>query len=554
MSSRSSSAAVGLAFVIGMLALSMFCGSVAADSPRGDEDTDALVPMAPVKLNGEELFRVRGVATFPAEMRADAISQRLRTLAGNAAIPADSLRVVEFGDHFRIVAGDEILMRVYDEDSSVEDVSRSNLANAIRNRMASAVLTYRNDRQPRVLLRKTAWVLAATAVLLIGLFVIRRGLRRLDGVIERRYRSKLRGLQIQTFQVIHAEQLWVVALGLLRLVRVVALLVLVVAYAEFVLGIYPWTRSLAVRGGSLLLDPLRTMGRAVLASIPNLVFIALIIVVTRYVLKLTRLFFDGIQHQTLTFAGFDPDWAMPTYRIVRLLMLVFAVVVAYPYIPGSNTAAFKGLSVFLGIILSLGSSSVISNIIAGYTMTYRRAFKLGDRVRIGEVLGEVTEMRVMVTHVRSIKNEEVVIPNSTILQTHVINYSTLARQHGIILHTTVGIGYETPWRQVEAMLLLAAERTPGLLREPPPFVLQKGLGDFCVTYEINVYCDQPQLMPRLYTALHQSILDVFNEYGVQIMTPAYEGDPEQPKVVPREQWFARPAQPQAPEPLLPGPS
>jgi len=210
--------------------------------------------------------------------------------------------------------------------------------------------------------------------------------------------------------------------------------------------------------------------------------------------------------------------------------------------------------VFLGIILSIGSSSVISNMIAGYTMTYRRAFKVGDRVRIGEVLGEVTEMRVMVTHVRSTKNEEVVIPNSTILQTHVINYSTLARQHGLILHTTVGIGYETPWRQVEAMLLLAAERTPGLRREPPPYVLQKGLGDFCVTYEINAYCDQPQLMLKLYTALHQNILDVFNEYGVQIMTPAYEGDPEQPKVVPREQWFAKPAPPQGPEPVLPGPA
>ncbi len=540
--------------MLGTLALPTLCGRAAAAPPGEGADADALVPTAPVKVNGEELFRVRGVATFPADMRADAIAGRLRSFAGNGALPVDSLHVVEFGDHFRIVAGDMILMRVYDEDAAVEDVSRSNLATAIRNRMASAVLTYRHDREPRVLLRKTAWVAVATLLFILGLFVIRRGLRHLDGVIERRYRVRLRGLHIQTFQVIHAQQVWVALLGLLRLVRVVALLALVVGYAEFVLGIYPWTRALAVRGGSLLVDPLRMMGRAVLDSIPNLVFIALIIVVTRYVLKVTRLFFHGIQHQTLTFAGFDPDWAMPTYKIGRLLVLGFAVVIAYPYIPGSNTAAFKGLSVFLGIILSIGSSSVISNMIAGYTMTYRRAFKVGDRVRIGEVLGEVTEMRVMVTHVRSTKNEEVVIPNSTILQTHVINYSTLARQQGLILHTTVGIGYETPWRQVEAMLLLAAERTPGLLREPPPYVLQKGLGDFCVTYEINAYCDQPQLMLKLYTALHQSILDVFNEYGVQIMTPAYEGDPEQPKVVPREQWFAKPAPPQGPEPVLPGPA
>jgi small-conductance mechanosensitive channel len=166
---------------------------------------------------------------------------------------------------------------------------------------------------------------------------------------------------------------------------------------------------------------------------------------------------------------------------------------------------------------------------------------VGDRIRVGDVLGDVVAMRQQVTLLRTPKNEEVIIPSSMILSSHVINYSSLAREKGLILHTTVGIGYETPWRQVEAMLIEAANRAEGLLREPPPFVLQKSLGDFCVTYEINVYCDRPQEMAKLYTALHRNILDVFNEHGVQIMTPAYEGDPEQPKVVPKEQWYAAPA-------------
>jgi small-conductance mechanosensitive channel len=174
-------------------------------------------------------------------------------------------------------------------------------------------------------------------------------------------------------------------------------------------------------------------------------------------------------------------------------------------------------------------------------MTYRRAFKVGDRVKVLDLIGDVTEIRLQVTHIRSLKNEEIIVPNSQILGSHVINYSRLAKDQGLILHTTVGIGYETPWRQVEAMLLMAAERTPGLMREPPPFVLQKALGDFCVTYEINVHSDRPQESQKLYTALHQNILDIFNEYGVQIMTPAYEGDPEQAKVVPKEKWFEAPA-------------
>jgi small-conductance mechanosensitive channel len=205
------------------------------------------------------------------------------------------------------------------------------------------------------------------------------------------------------------------------------------------------------------------------------------------------------------------------------------VVVAYPYIPGSRSAAFQGVSIFIGVIFSLGSSSLIANLIAGYSMTYRRAFRVGDRIQVGDVTGDVMESGLMVTRIRTVKNEEVVVPNSTILSNHIVNYSTLAKQEGLILYTTVGIGYETPWRQVEAMLIMAAERTPGLRKEPPPFVRQTNLGDFCVTYEINAHCDDPQAMARLYTDLHRNILDVFNEYGVQIMTPAYESDPEQPR-------------------------
>jgi small-conductance mechanosensitive channel len=180
-------------------------------------------------------------------------------------------------------------------------------------------------------------------------------------------------------------------------------------------------------------------------------------------------------------------------------------------------------------------------------LTYRRAFKLGDRIRIGDRVGDVSATRLQVTHLRTPKNEEVVVPNATILNSEVVNYSTIARTEGLILHTTVGIGYDTPWRQVEAMLLLAARRTEGVLAEPPPFVHQLSLGEFAVTYELNAYCRSAQQMLALYTALHRNVLDVFNEHGVVIMTPAYEGDPEQPKLVPKERWFAPPASPVAPE-------
>jgi small-conductance mechanosensitive channel len=294
---------------------------------------------------------------------------------------------------------------------------------------------------------------------------------------------------------------------------------------------------------AIFLGPLGSMASAVLDAVPNLIFITVLVLVTRYLLKLVRLFFAGIDSGTITVSNFDRDWAWPTYRIVRFAVVAFTVVVAYPYIPGSTSPAFQGVSIFIGVIFSLGSSSFISNLIAGYSMTYRRAFRVGDRIQVGDITGDVTESGLMVTRVRTVKNEEVVVPNSTILNSHIVNYSAFARTDGLILHTTVGIGYETPWRQVEAMLLLAAERTAGLLREPRPFVRHTALGDFCVTYEINAHCADAQAMGLLYTELHRNILDVFNEYNVQIMTPAYEGDPEQPKVVPKDQWFATPARP-----------
>ena len=256
-----------------------------------------------------------------------------------------------------------------------------------------------------------------------------------------------------------------------------------------------------------------------------------------------RLFFSAIARGSIRLTNFAPEWAWPTYKIARFAIVAFGVIVAYPYIPGSESAAFKGVSLFIGVVFSLGSSSAIANLIAGYLMTYRRAFKVGDRVQIGDMLGDVIETRLQATHLRTLKNEELVVPNSLLLNSQVMNYSSLAAKQGLILHTTVGIGYETPWRQVEAMLLLAAERTSGLLKEPAPFVLQKSLGDFAVNYELNVYCGDPHAMLPLYTALHRHILDVFNEYGVQIMTPAYRDDPEQPKLVPREQWYAAPASP-----------
>jgi small-conductance mechanosensitive channel len=335
--------------------------------------------------------------------------------------------------------------------------------------------------------------------------------------------------------------MWEALHGLLAAFRTLAILALILVYLGFVLAQFPWTRGLSGNMLHFTLAPLKLIGTEIVTRIPDLIFLAVLYLVIRLTLKMIRLFFEALERSAVTLARFDPDWAQPTYKIVRVAVVVFGLVVAYPYIPGSDSAAFQGISLFAGIVFSLGSSSAIANIIAGYMLIYRRAFKIGDRIKVGNCFGDVIETRLQVTHVCTPKNEELIIPNSQILGAEVVNYSSLARAQGLILHTEVGIGYETSWRQVEAMLLQAAERTSGLGTEARPFVLEKKLGDFAVTYELNVYCTNVHAMGRLYAALHRNVLDVFNEYGVQIMTPAYENDPPHRKVVPKKDWYAPPA-------------
>jgi len=519
----------------------------AADTSQTDRSAVEAesIKTAPVVLDGVTLFRVRGVSAFPAEERARAISGRLDAIAGDTSIPVSELHAVEAEGRTNLVGGDRPIMSLFDADAQLERIDRHVLAEIQLNKISDAVKAYRQARAPRTLLIGTGYALAATALLAVVLLGVARVFRRAGAAIERRYKAHIQNLKILSFEIMRAEQLLAGAGTLLRTASAVIVLVLLYFYLEFVLGVYPWTRPISRKLLSMALQPLSVMGRGVVDAVPDLIFLAILIVVVRYLLRMTRLFFESIERGTITMSGFDAAWAEPTYRVVRLLMLAFAVVVAYPYIPGSNSAAFKGVSILLGVMFSLGSSGMVANFVAGYTLIYRRAFKVGDRIQIDQHLGDVRQMRAQVTHLRSLKNEEIILPNSMILNSHVVNYSSLVRERGLILHTTVGIGYETPWRQVEAMLLQAAGRTEGLLKEPAPFVLQKSLDDFCVTYELNVHCNQPQQMMELYTALHRSILDVFNEHGVQIMTPAYVADPVQPKVVPTDQWYSPPAQPPA---------
>ena len=511
--------------------------------PEAVAVSEAEFATVPVEIDGQVLFRVRGTSSLPAEQRAAAIRERIEAVAADENINSDTLRIDAADNVSTILAGDQLLMLVTDADARLERLSRDYLAKTHLARIRAAIDDYRRMRGSDALWRGGLYALGATVVLALGMVLLVLLGRWLDKMLSERAKSHIHDVGIQSFEIVRAEQIWKALHGLLYGVRIGAMLVLLYAYLHVVLGLFPWTRGIANQLLGLVAGGLGHLGKAVAAKIPDLLILVIIYYLFRFVLKLLRHFFEAVERQTVTLAGFDAEWALPTYKIVRFAVIAFGLIVAYPYIPGSQSAAFKGISLFVGVVFSLGSSTAISNIIAGYLMTYRRVFKVGDRVKVGDVTGDVLAVRLQVTHLLTIKNEEVTIPNSQILNGNVTNFSSMAGTRGLILHTVVGIGYETPWRQVEAMLFLAAERTPGLLREPRPFILLNGLGDFAVNYELNVYSDNPHEIARTYAELHRQILDVFNEYGVQIMTPAYRADTPEPKVVPREQWYAPPASP-----------
>jgi small-conductance mechanosensitive channel len=308
---------------------------------------------------------------------------------------------------------------------------------------------------------------------------------------------------------------------LLRAGRILIIILLVYLALPVAFLIFPWTKPIASQLLSYVIDPLKDIVKAVIRYIPNLLTITVIYLCTRYLIKLIRFIATEIASGSFTIKNFYPDWAIPTFNIVRVLLYAFMFVVIFPYLPGSDSKIFQGVTVFLGVLFSFGSSSAISNMVAGLVLTYMRPFKIGDRVKVGEIVGDVIEKNLLITRIRTVKNENITVPNATILGGATTNYTSSSQNLGLILHTSVTIGYDAPWHVIHELLINAALATEGILRDPKPFVYQTDLNDFNVTYQINAYTAHSHKMSSLYSLLHQNIQDKFNEAGMEIMSPHF---------------------------------
>lgn len=501
------------------MALAMLAGTLPL---AGQGEVRPLPAGAAVRFHDQELFTIQArVGAFTPEARASAISSRLAQLEANPFQAPPEILVSDDGTSALASAGDVLLFSVTEEDARLASKDRLALANQRAEAVRSALAGHRLQMRVRAIGVTLLWTLLVTGLALGAYWLLRFAFLRVRRWAEKSILGRVGAFRIQRLELLSAGQTQAAIMKALWTLRAFAYLGFGYVYLSILFSLFPATRGLAAKLLDLALTPVASFGKALIAFIPNLFFLALIALVTHLTLKFLRLVFGGIQSGKLVFGAFHSEWADPTQKLVRILILAFALVLAFPYLPGSGSEAFKGVSLFLGVLFSLGSSGAVTNLVAGVLLTYMRPFKVGDRVQIGDTVGDVLERTALVTRILTIKNVEVSIPNSAVLAGQVLNFSARAEGQGLILHTTVTIGYDAPWRTVHGLLIDAAMATEGIRKDPAPFVLQTSLDDFYVSYQINAYTDQPNRMAELYAQLHANIQDRFNEGGVEIMSPHY---------------------------------
>jgi small-conductance mechanosensitive channel len=505
-----------------LVAVLLATGLTPAAAQTDTTSTQAQAAGAPVVFKGDTLVWVQArLGPFGPVDRARAVVDRLTRVSGDPLHAKDSVVVAEGEGSSDILIGDQTITSVTDADAAAAGVPRATLASERAQVIQKAMRGQSIWAIVKALLLGALFTLLATAVLVVAIKLSNRFFPALYARLESWRGSKIPTLRIQRLELLSATRMTDGLIAIAKVLRIGVLVILLFYYVPLVFSFFPWTQNFASTLFSYVAAPVKQAWTALISYIPNLFYMAVIVAVTYYVLKFIRLFFDGIAKGALQFRGFHDEWADPTYKIVRFLVMAFALVVIFPYLPGSGSDAFKGVSVFFGVLLSFGSAGAIGNVIAGVVITYMRPFKLGDRVKIADTTGDVIERTLLVTRVRTIKNVDITIPNAMVLASHIINYSSTARAGGVILHTGVTIGFDAPWKQVHQLLIDAAGRTDNLMKEPQPFVLQTSLDDFYVSYELNVYTEKPHIMAQIYSDLHQNIQDVFNEAGVEITSPHY---------------------------------
>ncbi|AOC93370.1 Miniconductance mechanosensitive channel MscM precursor [Flavobacterium anhuiense] len=477
-------------------------------------------PVAPFK---DTLFLVyHNVGSFSAKERAEYISNKIKRLYNESFFEKDSIKIVPSDVSMDIVyQNDFVIMSVLDADAKAENSTMANIANRNLAKIKSAII-YQNENYSQ-LPKRIGYT--ALLVLIIGLilFLTAKIFNFIKNYVVKNRAKYFKGVHYNSIKILSPEKQLILLLRIFSVIKIITLILIVYLSLPVLFSIFPATKDYTTTLLRWILTPAKSAFMGFVGFLPSLFTIIVIIIIFKYSLKIIKFFFYEIKSENIKINGFYSDWALPTFNVIRLLMYAFMLVIIFPYLPGSDSPIFKGVSVFVGVLFSLGSSNAIANMVAGLVITYMRPFKIGDYIKIGDVSGEVIEKTALVTRIRTPKFEDITIPNATVLSSTSTNYSANTNQatNGLLIHTTVTIGYDVPWKDIHVALIDAALKTEMTEKEPAPFVLQTSLDDFYVSYQINVYTKEPTKQPRIYSSLHQNIQDSFNAAGIEIMSPHY---------------------------------
>ncbi|EKA87812.1 mechanosensitive ion channel family protein [Bacteroides fragilis] len=479
-------------------------------------------PGVPVVVEGDTLFYLytkRGGYT-PLQ-RAEMIDAAITQLGKRFTLHPDSVYIESSDIVSDLMYGNKVIASFTDQDGLWEGRSREQLAADKRIVVVKKLKELKEEHSFWQLGKRILYFV----LVLVGQYLLFRLttwlFRKLKVRIQKLKDTKLKPISIQDYELLDTQRQVNLLIFLSNLLRYVLVFLQLLITVPLLFVIFPQTKGLADTIFSYIWNPVKDILVGIVDYIPNLFTIFIIWYAIKYLVRFVHYLSREIEAGRLKFGGFYPDWAMPTFHIIRFLLYVFMIAMIYPYLPGSRSGVFQGISVFVGLIVSLGSSTVIGNIIAGLVITYMRPFKLGDRIQLNDTTGNVIEKTPLVTRIRTPKNEVVTIPNSFIMSSHTVNYSSSAREYGLIIHSEVTIGYDAPWRQVHQLLIEAALNTPGVIDDPRPFVLETSLSDWYPVYQINAYIREADKLAQIYSDLHQNIQDRFNEAGVEIMSPHY---------------------------------
>jgi small-conductance mechanosensitive channel len=482
----------------------------------------------PVMLDGEILFTVLSARGISAQERAEQISQLIETIAQDWEIPVDSLQMLSLTESQALYAQADnaapiSIILLQQSDAEFADQSLNELAEKYLIILKDAISQYRQSRSVKNRSLAILYTAISTVVLLAFLIIQNKLFPIIYGQIRILENTRFRAIRWQNFQLISPRELANFCLRLIRLLRWGIILLAFYLYFVWILGFFPATRQWADQEAEIIFNELKNIGQALIGYRDELIVIVITILISYYIIRLFKRFFDAIAVGRLSLPGFYREWAQPTYKLVVLLIIALAGAIIFPYLPGADSPSFQGISIFVGALVTFGSAGAISNLVGGIILIYTRAFEIGDRIEIGEVMGDVMEKTILSTRICTVDNEIITIPNFSIISTNIKNYSATIRdfERPLILQTTITLGYDIPWRKVQKVLIEAAQSTSDILDDPLPFVWPVSLDDFYVSYQLKAYTSNPSKLGEIYAHLHQNILDKCNEAGIEIMSPHY---------------------------------